>query len=176
MLYNPNTGVLTLGNGTTTTLYAKTPSRTSSFIIVGGGKKTAGNADGTAIRLGAGGLTLIGGGEYANNRYNVGDLDDGTENLYLGADSNVYIETNAQTTTNRKTFTFNATGDLIVPTTTTATAKVRNIAYGTTSPSGGNNGDVYVQYASGGKPEVFPIGAIYMSVSATNPSEFFAGT
>lgn len=58
----------------------------------------------------------------------------------------------------------------------TDTAIVRNISYGTTEPTGGNAGQVYIQYASGGKPEIFPIGAIYMSVSATNPSNYFAGT
>ncbi len=108
-------GNITFGNGTIASLVAKTPSRTSSFITVGGGKKTAGTADGTAVRLGAGGVTLIGGGEYANNRYNVADLGDGDEQLYLGSDGSVFIETNGQTIANRKTFTFTTNGNIEVP-------------------------------------------------------------
>ena len=103
------------GNGTAAYLIASTPGRTDNVLLVGGGKKAAGDVNGTAIRLGAGGLTLIGGGEYANNRYNVADLNDGTEQLYLGSDTNVYIETNAQTIESRKTFTFDSNGILTVP-------------------------------------------------------------
>lgn len=110
-------GTMTLGNGTTAQLLSKTPGRTGAFLTVGGSKHAAGDVNGTVIRLGAGGLTLIGGGEYADNRYNVADLSDGTENLYLGADGTVYIETNANTIANRKTFTFGTDGTFNSPST-----------------------------------------------------------
>lgn len=87
------------------------------IIAVGGGKKSAGDANGTAIRIGAGGATLIGGGEYANNRYNVADIDDTSETLYMGSDGNAYIETNAQTIGSRKTFTFGSDGTFNSPST-----------------------------------------------------------
>ena len=110
LLFNPSTGNITLGNGTTAQLISKTPSRTAAFLTIGGSKKTAGDANGTAIRLGAGGATFVGGGEYADNRYNVADVADGDENLYMGADGSVYVETNGQTIANRKTFTFGSDG------------------------------------------------------------------
>ena len=108
---------LTFGNGTTATLIAKTPSRTAGILWIGGGKKTAGDANGTVVRLQGGGLMLVGGGEYPNNRYNLADLTDGTENLYLGADGTVYVETNANTIANRKTFTFGTDGTFNSPST-----------------------------------------------------------
>lgn len=117
LLFNPSTGNLTFGNGTTAQLISKTPSRTAAFLTVGGSKKTAGTADGTAVRLGAGGVTIVGSGEYADNRYNVADLDDGTESLYMGSDGAAYIETNGQTIANRKTFTFGSDGTFNSPST-----------------------------------------------------------
>ena len=117
LLFNPSTGALTFGNATTAQLISKTPSRTAAFLTIGGSKKTAGDANGTAIRLGAGGATFIGGGEYADNRYNVADIADGDENLYMGADGSAYIETNAQTIGSRKTFTFGTDGSFNSPST-----------------------------------------------------------
>ena len=107
--------VITFGDGTVATLSAKTPGRTASILRVGGAAKSAGDVNGTVVRLSGGGLTLVGGGEYADNRYNLADIGDGTEDLYLGADGTVYIETNGQTIGSRKTFTFNTNGNLAVP-------------------------------------------------------------
>lgn len=109
---------LVFGAGAANTTYviaAKTPSRNARVLFAGGGKKTDGDANGTVVGLGAGGLTLVGGGEYATNRYNVGDLDDGAEHLYLGADQAVRIESNANTIGNRKTWTFETGGALSLP-------------------------------------------------------------
>lgn len=117
---NVSTGQrITLGNGTTAEIYATTPSRTGSVLIAGGGLKSAGDENGTAVRLGAGGLTLVGGGEYAYTRYDLADLADSTEALYLGADGNVYIETNGNTIASRKTFTFGTGGTFNSPSTIT---------------------------------------------------------
>ena len=117
LLFNPNTGALTFGNATTAQLISKTPSRTAAFLTIGGSKKTAGTVDGTSIRLGAGGATFIGSGEYADNRYNVADIADGDEVLYMGSDGAAYIETNAQTIGSRKTFTFGSDGTFNSPST-----------------------------------------------------------
>lgn len=55
------------------------------------------------IQSGAG--MIIGAGEYPTNRYALGNIKD-TENMYLGADGNVFVETNANTVGNRSTFQF----------------------------------------------------------------------
>ena len=111
-------GNLTFGNGAAGTQYvlsAKTPNRNGRVLFVGGGKKADGDSSGTVVGLGAGGLTIVGGGEYATNRYRVADLADGAEQLYLGSDNSVYIETNGNTIANRKTFTFTAGGHFLMP-------------------------------------------------------------
>ena len=98
---------------------AKTASRSARVLFAGGGAKADGDENGTVVGLGAGGLTIVGGGEYAGNRYNVADLEDTAEQLFLGSDNNVYIETNggnASTIGDRKTWTFNAAGRILAPT------------------------------------------------------------
>lgn len=64
------------------------------------------------IQSGAG--MIIGAGEYPTNRYGLGDIKD-QERLYLGSDNQVFIETNANTIANRKTFTFTNAGDFLLP-------------------------------------------------------------
>lgn len=103
-----------IGNGSSATFRANTPSRPDGiFMQVGGSKKSAGDQYGTALRIGAGGLTLIGGGEYAYSRYDLGDLDDGSENLYLGSDNDIYFETNANTIGNRTSSWINTSGNFV---------------------------------------------------------------
>lgn len=58
---------------------------------------------------------------------------------------------------------------------------LRNIAIGTTEPTGGNDGDVYIQYNGGDVMSsivdiIYPIGSIYMNVGHTNPAILFGGT
>lgn len=113
-------GYVVIGDGTAqnqTYLSAKTPGRTGRVLFVGGGVKQDGDVNGTVVGLGAGGLTLVGGGEYATNRYNVGDLNDTDERLYLGADGYVYIESNGNTIGDRKTWAFTTGGSILAPTT-----------------------------------------------------------
>lgn len=75
-----------------------------------------GNANGSALLVRPGGPLVIGGGEYASNRYAQGDISaSSNETAYLGSDSNVYIESNANTIGSRKTWTFNASGNLVSP-------------------------------------------------------------
>ena len=75
-----------------------------------------GNANGSALLVRPGGPLVIGGGEYASNRYAQGDISaSSNETAYLGADSNVYVESNGNTIGSRKTWTFNASGQLVAP-------------------------------------------------------------
>ena len=75
-----------------------------------------GNANGSALLVRPGGPLVIGGGEYASNRYAQGDISaSSNETAYLGSDSNVYVESNGNTIGNRKTWTFNASGQLVAP-------------------------------------------------------------
>ena len=59
------------------------------------------------------GNLIMGGGEYANSRYNLDLGGSTTENAYLGADSNVFIETNGNTIANRKTWQFTTGGNIV---------------------------------------------------------------
>lgn len=75
-----------------------------------------GNANGSALLVRPGGPLVIGGGEYASNRYAQGDISaSSNETAYLGADSNVYVESNGNTIGSRKTWTFNTSGQLVAP-------------------------------------------------------------
>lgn len=76
---------------------------------------------GNNLVMSSGGNTVIGGGEYALSRYNDSLVGDTSENLYLGSDTDVYIETNGQTIANAKRWTFNSSGQLVSPTNTAFT-------------------------------------------------------
>lgn len=75
--------------------------------------------DGDVIAIGSNGMTIVGGGEYPNSKI-AASASNTSEELYLGSDSTVYIETNANTFADRKTFVFNGSGDLTVPNNVTA--------------------------------------------------------
>lgn len=102
------------GNLSTTgiNLYSKTQTRNQPFIRI---KPYDANANGLII--GDGGLTLIGGGESANNLYNeiIGSLSggEGTEKLYLCSDNEIYFNTNCNTIANRKECYIDNSGDFV---------------------------------------------------------------
>lgn len=75
-----------------------------------------GNTNGGALLVRPGGPLVIGGGEYASNRWAEGDIAATNESARLGADSAVYIESNGNTIANRKTWTFDTSGNLTTPT------------------------------------------------------------
>ena len=63
------------------------------------------------------GNMIIGGGEFPTNFYNATKFTGESytasgEQIYIGSDSNVYVITNAQTTVNRKVFTFGSNFNL----------------------------------------------------------------
>ena len=72
------------------------------------------STNGSDFLIRPGGRLVIGGGEYASNRYAEGSFE-GTEGAWLGADGSVYIESNANTIANRKKWAFNTAGELIAP-------------------------------------------------------------
>lgn len=87
--------------------------------IIKASSPTQGDDYGDIIAIGSNGMTIVGGGEYPKSKINA-SASNTSEELYLGSDSSVYIETNANTFADRKTFTFNTSGSLTVPNTVTA--------------------------------------------------------
>lgn len=75
-----------------------------------------GNANGSALLVRPGGPLVIGGGEYASNRYAQGDISSTQETAHFGADSTVYLESNANTIGSRKTWEFDTSGNITTPT------------------------------------------------------------
>lgn len=64
-----------------------------------------------------GGNLLIGSGESCQSMWsnNIQNAANNTKNLFLNSDTNIYINTNVQTTTAVKTWTFNNSGDAVFP-------------------------------------------------------------
>lgn len=71
---------------------------------------------GNNLTIQSGGNLFLGGGEYAENRYAYNMGEKGGEDTYIGADGTVYVEANANTIGNRKTWSFNTDGSLNSPT------------------------------------------------------------
>ena len=72
---------------------------------------------GNVFLLSAGGNLLVGSGEFATNAYS-NDIDSCTntsENVFLGADGNVYIYSNTNTIANRKKWTLSSDGTTQLP-------------------------------------------------------------
>lgn len=68
-------------------------------------KTIEGDGTGDAVLLGAGGLTVVGGGEAANNLYADLGKDPKIEELHLASDNTVNIHSACNTVANRKTWT-----------------------------------------------------------------------
>lgn len=103
-----------IGDGANAGLYASTTGRNARVMLVHGQ-----DGNGAGIEFGAGGLTIIGGGESATNLRTEyvtnGTMTDGTEHLMLGADNTAYIFSNCNTIADRKEFRFNTLGNFISP-------------------------------------------------------------
>lgn len=85
-----------------------------------------GDANGSAVVIGDGGLTLIGGGESAANlRTALVDTNktktNASEELYLTSDGAIYLYTNYQTAASTKITTYDSSGNWTMPGTVTAT-------------------------------------------------------
>lgn len=107
-------GRLSLGDGSTTTeadIYAKLASRNGRAI-----RLIDYDVNGSAVLIGDGGLTIIGGGEAANNLYaaliDAGSVVAGTEQLHLSSDNALYLYSNCNTIGSRKTVTLATDGNV----------------------------------------------------------------
>ena len=108
------------------------------------------NNYGDILTIQSAGDLYIGGGESAEALYGAIGAT-ANENTYVSADNNVYIVPNCNTVANRKTFTFNTAGALVVPTHTDYTTyKARNTAANTSAMTASStslsNGNIYLQY------------------------------
>ena len=74
-----------------------------------------GDANGSVVLIRPGASLIAGGGEYASNRWAVGDILATNEKTFIGADSVVYIESNGGTIANRKTWEFDTSGNITAP-------------------------------------------------------------
>jgi len=120
-------------NGTTLTAKYSPKSHTHNYLPLSGGTLTgsintnlggrngsaiglyAGDANGSGIVIGAGGRTIIGSGESAQNlRTALGTAtsNEAAEEMYVAGDQSVVVYTNCQTIANRKSFTFGSDGNL----------------------------------------------------------------
>ena len=102
--------------------------------------------NGQAIRIGAGGLTVIGGGEspdkYMNELPDVSTLGD--EKLILTADHEIVVRAGAQNTfTDNCKSVFHNTGGLTLG---SSNGNVKRTTISSAYPSGGANGDVWFRY------------------------------
>lgn len=106
-------GMLSLGDGSTTTeadIYAKLASRNAAAI-----RLIDYDVNGSAVVVGDGGLTVMGGGESASALYNAlisAGSTGGTEQLHLAADTNLYLHSNCQTVANRKSVSLSTDGNM----------------------------------------------------------------
>lgn len=74
-----------------------------------------GDANGSVLLIRPGASLILGGGEYATNRWGLGDITLNQESTFIGADGAVYIETAGNTIENRKTWTYNTNGNIVAP-------------------------------------------------------------
>lgn len=97
-----------------------------------------GDDTGAGLAIGAGGTTVIGGGESA--QYLKPDTSNASaEKMVIGSDGEIEFYVNCQNgVTAAKKVTLNTAGLL--------SGHQKAISSGTASPSGGSNGDIYIQY------------------------------
>lgn len=97
-------------NGRSSIVFKNTTNNAKGFI-----EAYNGGVNGEQLVISPGGNLIIGGGEYGRNRYRL-DLEDSVgERTYIGADSNLYIETNGNNIEERKTWTFRYDGNITSP-------------------------------------------------------------
>ncbi|WP_298535693.1 hypothetical protein [uncultured Methanobrevibacter sp.] len=95
------------------------------------------NTYGNGISIGGGGVTVIGGGEAA--QVLEGTVPADTERVMIGSDTTIEFYTNVQSgVANAKKVTLSTAGLF--------SGHQKAITSGTAAPSGGSNGDIYIQY------------------------------
>ena len=98
----------------------------------------SGDANGSGVSIGDGGSTIVGGGESAKLLEPAAG-GGATEQLILSNDTDIVFYVNCQKgLTNAKKVTLSTAGLL--------SGHQKAITSGTAAPSGGSNGDIYIQY------------------------------
>ena len=104
----------------------------------------SGDANGSGVAIGDGGSVVIGGGESAQ-KYEPAAGGGATEQMIIANDTTIQFYTNVQSgVNNAKSITFNTDGSITASGGFNGTQK--KITSGTAAPSGGSNGDIYIQY------------------------------
>lgn len=104
----------------------------------------SGDANGSGVAIGDGGSVVIGGGE-SSQKFEPAAGGGATEQLIIANDTNIQFYTNVQSgVESAKSITFNTDGSITASGGFNGTQK--KITYGTAAPSGGSNGDIYIQY------------------------------
>lgn len=97
-----------------------------------------GDNTGAGVAIGAGGTTIIGGGESAQTLQPAAG-GGATEQMIIANDSGIDFYVNCQNgAANAKKVTLNTSGLL--------SGHQKAITSGTAAPTGGSNGDIYIQY------------------------------
>lgn len=101
-------------------------------------KFISGDANGSGIAIGDGGCVVIGSGE-SSNVYAPAAGSGATEKTIIASDTTIEFYVNAQNgAANAKQVTMSTAGLL--------SGHQKAITSGTAAPSGGSNGDIYIQY------------------------------
>lgn len=95
------------------------------------------NSYGNGISIGGGGLTVIGGGEAAQALEET--VPSETERVIIGSDTFIEFYTNVQGGVGKASKVTLSTAGLL-------SGHQKAITSGTAAPSGGSNGDIYIQY------------------------------
>lgn len=134
--------------------------RTARYISTPLKVTDSGTTYGQLLQIGAGGDVVIGSGESQNNLPSAEGIDGSTETMNIASDTEIAFYTNCNTIANRKKVTIDTNGRITVPVAPTdnmqlankqyvdnlANQKQKAITFGTAAPTGGSNGDIYIQY------------------------------
>lgn len=131
---------------------------------------------GIGVGLGAGGTTVVGGGESASAALNEANASH--ENLWLTADNVIYICTNANTWSSRKTITVNTSGQITGGTGGSWISGRANALVVNNSNSSGNTGSFYPVVTTKSATGAWSIGTLGDSLyfSFTTDSNYSAGS
>ena len=98
----------------------------------------SGDQNGTGISIGDGGTTVIGGGESAS-LLEPADGSGASERMVIGSDTTIEFYVNCQNGADQAVKVTMSTAGLL-------SGHQKAITSGTAAPTGGTNGDIYIQY------------------------------
>ena len=98
----------------------------------------SGDANGSAVSIGDGGMTIIGSGESAKTLEPAAGSG-ASERMVVAGDTTIEFWVNCQNGADNAKQVIMSTAGLL-------SGHQKAITYGTATPSGGSNGDIYIQY------------------------------